>query len=339
MKKKIRYFLVFGIFAVAFAGYTIFFKPCYNGSVTVHIPKGAGIKRIAQILYNAGAIQNKNVFQLAAKISGYDTKVQAGRFVLLPTMNNLELLRLLHRSRQVEEKVTIPEGSTARQIAGILAARVKIDSSEFMRLVFDSTFAAANNIAANSLEGYLFPETYRFYWGITPVEAAKILIRQFFKKLPADAAEKAAALGYSLHEMIILASIVEGEAVLPQEAAIIAGVYHNRLKKHIRLQADPTIQYIIPDGPRRLLNRDLRIDSPYNTYKYYGLPPGPINNPGSTAIAAALNPADVPYIYFVAKGDGSHVFSRTLKQHNRAKREFDKVRRRVARQKKAANGG
>ncbi|KAA3616378.1 MAG: endolytic transglycosylase MltG [Calditrichaeota bacterium] len=340
MKKIVKFSLVFLLFAVVFAAYTIFFRPHYNGGgVTIFIPKGVGIGRISQTLYQADAIQNPNVFRIAAKLSGYETKLQAGKFVLPPTLNNLQLLRFLNSSRQIEEKVTIPEGSTARQIAGILSRKANVDSTKFIELVFDSSFTAEVKVPANNLEGYLYPETYQMYWDIPPREAALILVRQFFKELPQNAQEKAENLGYSLHEIITLASIIEGEAILPTEHATIAGVYHNRLKKRIRLQADPTIQYIIPDGPRRLLNKDLRIDSPYNTYKYYGLPPGPIKNPGKEAIIAALNPANVPYLYFVAKGDGSHVFSTTLKQHNRAKREFDKIRRHVARQKKAANGG
>ncbi|KAA3659222.1 MAG: endolytic transglycosylase MltG [Calditrichaeota bacterium] len=334
--KSIKYFIVFVVFAVVFATYFVFLKSNNNDTVTVTIPKGAHIQQIATILHKADAISNPNVFRIAAKISGYETKLQAGKFHIPQRLNNYELLHLLKQGRQIEEKVTFPEGSTAKQIASVLAAKVEVDLSEFMKLVFDSTFAADLGIPATNLEGYLFPETYRMYWGITAREAAGILVKQFFRRLPEDAEEKAKSLGYSLHEMITLASIIEGEAILPEEHAIIAGVYHNRLQKGIRLQADPTIQYIIPDGPRRLLNKDLQIDSPYNTYKYAGLPPGPIKNPGHAAIVAALNPADVPYRYFVARGDGSHVFSTTLQQHNKAKHEFNKVRRRVAREKRKA---
>ncbi|MCA9735230.1 MAG: endolytic transglycosylase MltG [Deferribacteres bacterium] len=337
-RKIIKYSIVLAVFALVFAAYIVFFKPHANAGVTVVIPKGASIQRIASILYQADVIENPNLFRLAAKLSGYETKLQAGKFKLPQRLNNLDVLRLLNTGRQIEESVTLPEGSTAKQIAAVLSAKVEIDSAAFMELVFDSAFTAQKNVPASNLEGYLFPETYRMYWGIAPEEAAGILVEQFFHQLPKDAEEKAAALGYTLHEMITLASIIEGEAILPEEHAIIAGVYYNRLRKGIRLQADPTIQYIIPDGPRRLLNKDLQIDSPYNTYKYAGLPPGPIKNPGHAAIVAALNPADVPYLYFVAKGDGSHVFSATLNQHLRAKKEFDKVRRRVAREKKKGNG-
>ena len=138
----------------------------------------------------------------------------------------------------------------------------------------------------------------------------------------------------NLHEAVILASIIQGEVMIDDEAPIVSAVYHNRLKRGIPLAADPTIQYLLPDGPRRLLNKDLEIDSPYNTYKNRGLPPGPVNNPGRIAIEAAINPADVDYIYFVAKGDGSHAFNRTHSGHLRDKQKFQQVRREVARKER-----
>ncbi len=141
----------------------------------------------------------------------------------------------------------------------------------------------------------------------------------------------------SVHEILTLASIIEGEAIFDEERAVISSVYHNRLRRRIKLQADPTIQYILTGPPRRLLYKDLEIDSPYNTYKYYGLPPGPISNPGKNSILAAIFPASTNYIYFVAKGDGKHTFSRTAAEHSRAKAEFNKVRREVKRKEKALN--
>jgi UPF0755 protein len=137
-----------------------------------------------------------------------------------------------------------------------------------------------------------------------------------------------------MHDILTIASIIEGEVIVDAERPIVASVYYNRLRKRIRLQADPTIQYIIPGAPRRLLIKDLEIDSPYNTYVYYGLPPGPINNPGKASIMAAIYPANTKYLYFVAKGDGSHVFSKTLSEHNRAKASFDKIRREVYRKQR-----
>ena len=141
-------------------------------------------------------------------------------------------------------------------------------------------------------------------------------------------------MSFTPHQVLTLASIIEGEALLDEERPVIASLYHNRLKRGMKLQADPTIQYIIKGPPRRLLIKDLKIDSPYNTYIYKGLPPGPINNPGEASIRATIFPADTNYLYMVAVGDGSHTFSRTLSEHNKAKEAFDKVRREVARERK-----
>ena len=146
-----------------------------------------------------------------------------------------------------------------------------------------------------------------------------------------------AEINLSENEVLTLASIIEGEAIFDSERPRISGVYHNRLKKRMRLQADPTIQYIIEDSPRRLLNKDLKIESPYNTYLNYGLPPGPINNPGIESIKAALYPEDVDFLFFVARGDGYHTFTRTEKEHNEAKKEFQKIRRKNKKSKKANN--
>ncbi|RMD98798.1 MAG: endolytic transglycosylase MltG [Calditrichaeota bacterium] len=265
---------------------------------------------------------------------GVENKLKHGKFLIPKRSNNVQILRLLKAGRPFEELITIPEGVTSRKIASILHRRVNMDSVAFMQVVQDSAFAHQLGIEANSLEGYLFPNTYRFYWEIEPRVAARIMVEEFFRQLPDSAEVRARKMGFTLHQIVTLASIIEGEAVVDSERTIISAVYHNRLRKGILLQADPTIQFIIPDGPRRLLKADLQIDSPYNTYKYPGLPPGPINNPGKKSIEAALAPAEVPYLYFVARGDGSHVFSASYSQHRRAKRAFDRIRREVERKQK-----
>jgi len=314
--------------------YILFFKPQNRaGAKTVTIPKGIGINRITEILSEEGVIKQPGSFKLASKVLGYDNKLKAGRYELPEGASNLEILHILARGKPLNVRVTIPEGVTARRVAAILAKRVEMDSAAFMQVVHDSAFAHRLGIAANSLEGYLFPETYSFYWGMQPQSVAKAMVQEFWRQLPDSAEKRAKEMGMTLHEIVTLASLVEGEAMVDSERAIIAGVYINRLRRGMRLQADPTIQYIIPDGPRRLLHKDLQIDSPYNTYLYAGLPPGPINNPGRKSIVAALYPRDVPYLYFVARGDGSHVFSVTMNQHVQAKRAFDRVRRQVQREK------
>ncbi len=314
------------------AAYVLFWTP-QNGpqDKTVIIPSGSGILKIAAILKADSILQNVWSFRAAARLLGYERTLKAGKYLIPSGANNLTILRILHSGKPYQELVTIPEGLPAKRIASILSRKVRVDSAQFMKLVNDSAFARKLGVPANSLEGYLFPETYSFYWGISPEEVCRLMVAEFFRQLPDSADIKARALGLTLHEIVTLASIIEGEAMVDSERTVISAVYHNRLKKGILLQADPTIQYIIPDGPRRLLKRDLQIDSPYNTYKYRGLPPGPVNNPGRKSLVAALHPADVPYLYFVARGDGSHIFSVTYAQHRRAKKAFDKIRREVRR--------
>ncbi|MFL3013020.1 MAG: endolytic transglycosylase MltG, partial [Candidatus Neomarinimicrobiota bacterium] len=185
----------------------------------------------------------------------------------------------------------------------------------------------------NTLEGYLFPETYYFFEGVDKKSVVKRLVKEHQLFWNKQNISKADSLGFSPYEIIIIASIIEGEAIYDSERPTISAVYHNRLKRGMKLQADPTVQYIIEDGPRRLLNKDLRIKSPYNTYMYKGLPPGPINSPGAQSLHAALNPQTNDYLYFVAKGDGYHTFSRNEKEHERAKRAFQRVRKKVKRER------
>jgi UPF0755 protein len=182
-------------------------------------------------------------------------------------------------------------------------------------------------VQANSLEGYLYPDTYFFTYGVQAPEVLRTLVGHFWKVYNDSLKARTEELGWTVHQVVTLASIVEGEARVDSERALISAVYHNRLKRGMLLQASPTVQFLLPDGPRRLLKRDLEIDSPYNTYRYPGLPPGPINNPGRKSLLAALWPAPVRYLYFVANGDGTHTFSYTLAQHLRAKRKLDRIRR------------
>ncbi|MFQ5630496.1 MAG: endolytic transglycosylase MltG [bacterium] len=337
--------VIFLAAGAAILGYLIFLQPQSESTASekqVIIPPGSSITEIAAILRRSALVRRPQFFIFAARLSGDDKHLKAGKFSLPGGANNRELLKILSSGhKQVHEKITIPEGITSRRIASLFARQADIDSVEFVTLVSDSGFVQALGIEAPSLEGYLFPETYYLPWGITSREAIAFMVDHFNNQLPDSAESKARLLGLSLHEIVTLASIIEGEAMVDAERRTIAAVYHNRLRKGIRLQADPTIQYIIPDGPRRLLNADLQIDSPYNSYLYAGLPPGPINNPGQKSLEAALNPLDVPYLYMVARGDGSHIFSTTLAEHNKAHRAFNRYRREVARKKKqkAGNGG
>lgn len=327
------------IITVGHAAYVHFLKPqntISNGPRSVIIPKGSGTSSIAKLLKQHDLLVDDFYFKLAAAAFGYDKKLKAGKFAFKSGATNEHMLKILYIGESVKEKVTIPEGLIAKKIASILQRDVNIDSAAFMQLVNSKTQLQKYGLEGDTFEGYLFPETYFLPWGMSAAEALEVLVLQFKAQLPDSFSQKAARFGLSAHQAITLASIVEGEAMLDSERAKIAALYHNRLKKGWKLAADPTIQYFVPNGPRRLLNADLAIDSPYNTYLYAGLPPGPINNPGRRSLEATVNPESTPYLFMVAKGDGSHTFSVTFAKHQQAKREFDKYRRKIARQERAA---
>lgn len=305
--------------------------------VSIRIERGASPHAIADTLVRNGLLENKEDFLLAVKIFRQHKNLRAGYYKIKKGLSPVDLMKIIAKGETARIKVTIPEGYTSFQIASILQEKLGIDSLKFISLVHDSNFCRELNVEANSLEGYLFPETYFFDWGLDAESVIKRLVAELKKNITDSCMKKIENEGWTFHKILTLASLIEGEAMVDSERSIISAVYRNRLKRGMLLQADPTIQYIIPDGPRRLLNKDLQIDSPYNTYKYPGLPPGPVNNPGIKSIMAAIYPADVPYLYFVAKGDGSHTFSKSLKEHLKAKKRFDEIRR-IVKRKARFNG-
>lgn len=345
MKIKHKIILITGlVFIVAGAAVAFFLatKTILPPSVVydekeagVRITTGSSLKMIAEKLYDQRVIRNIDDFIFTAKLFGFADELKAGQYTLPKNLSNYQLLKILVKGSVSVEKIVIPEGYTARQIASLLSHKIEIDSSRFMELCGDPQFIITLDMEVDFLEGYLYPNTYNMFWGMKEENVIKKLVSEFHRRYSDSLQRKAAARNWTLNQVITLASIIEGEALVDSERTIISGVYHNRLRRGMLLQADPTIQYIIPDGPRRLLNRDLAIDSPYNTYKYIGLPPGPVNNPGIKSIIAAIEPADVPYLYFVANGDGTHTFSRTHREHLQAKRKFDQYRWKVRKEKNA----
>jgi UPF0755 protein len=301
--------------------YQTFWAPNYSGDSkdkVVVIPHGANLGTIAKILDDAGVIESKPLFILAGNVLGWSNKLKAGRY-LLSTLNEGHSILTV--------RVTIPEGLTSHQIAQLCAHELEIDSSKFMQMVNDRSFADKLGIQAPSLEGYLMPNTYSFYWSPDEKEVIQTMVGEFEHFYTDSLRERAADLRYNTGEILSIASLVEGEARIDSERAIIAGVYYNRLKKGMKLEADPTIQYIVKGGPRQLWYKDLKLDSPYNTYLYEGLPPTPINNPGKKSILAALYPAKHSYLYFVANGYGRHFFSKTYTEHQRAVRKYRAIRK------------
>jgi len=295
--------------------------------VKVTIPKGASLNEVGITLKNNNIIHNKQSFQLAVKILGYEKDIPAGRFRIEKASTNYAIIDQLVNGKQLTKKVTIREGWTISMIAKELDEKLGIKTHFFEDATHNKNLLDKWGIQAKSFEGYLFPNTYQFNENELPSDIINVMVQEYKRNLSDEMLVQMNQIKMSEQEVLTLASIIEGEAIYNKERAIISGVYHNRLKKGMRLQADPTIQYILEDGPRRLLNRDLKIVSPYNTYLNKGLPPGPINNPGIESIKAALFPTESDYLYFVARGDGYHTFSKTEKQHNKAKRDFQKVRR------------
>jgi UPF0755 protein len=303
----------------------------------IKIKYGASTDQIAADLYRHAIITSEKRFKWALFLLQKKNSLRAGHFALLKNSSNYRVIKALTEGPQIYTRVTVPEGLRATAIAAIFQRKLDLDSSKFVDLTRDSTLLRKWAIPAPSLEGYLLPETYLFTWGVTERQAINQLLQQFKKTVWDTLYGRSQEMGFSVQEIITLAAIIQAEAKADSEMAVISSVYHNRLHVGMPLQADPTIQYIIPDGPRRLLLRDLEIHSPYNTYLYPGLPPGPINNPGEKALLAALYPAATDYLYFVANGRGGHFFSRTLAQHLRAKRNLDELRRQLSREKRGQN--
>jgi len=341
MKKIIKIFLFLILITLIITGYffysKIFLPPRGDFSkepIEVKIKPGFSLRIIADTLESKGLIKKKEDFIFTNKLFRNVNRLKAGRYNIPGGLSVYEVMDIIVKGKTSNIKVVIQEGLISTQIASILAKKVEIDSANFIKFVSDTSFINKLNIKSNSLEGYLFPNTYFFHWGITEKEIIKILLKEFNRNFTDSLKIVVKNKGWTVGQILTLASIIEGEALIDSERAVISSVYHNRLQKGMLLQADPTIQFIIPDGPRRLLNKDLTIDSRYNTYIYPGLPPGPVNNPGKNSIVAAITPAKTEYLYFVAKGDGSHIFSKTLSQHLRAKSRFDAYRRKITRQQR-----
>lgn len=324
---------------LAYVLYFPFYPDKDAEDVDVIVRWGTSFGAVARELKEKNVVRSADQLKFTAALYKQTQKLRVGKFTLKQGISNYAALMALVKGPQSLIKFTLPNGYDSRRFARIIERHLEIDSAETVALVSDSSFIAALGVHAASLEGYLYPETYSFTYGLTARNIVTALVHQHQRMLNDALLSRIEEMGWSMNNVLTLASIIEGEAMVDTEMPIISSVYHNRLSIGMPLQADPTIQYIIPDGPRRLLHRDLQIDSPYNTYKYKGLPPGPINNPSIKAVKAAVYPAETNFLYFVANGDGTHSFSETFSQHVRAKRRFDHYRTQVekAKQQKAEN--
>lgn len=336
MRKVLKWVLILAA-AIVLAGVVTLYQVFYGpnrfkdaAEKTFFVSRGQPFSSVVDSLEAAGIISNRATFIFVARVHGGVTKVHVGKYKFLSGISNNELVVALMEGKDITYiAVTIPEGLMAREQAHIFARMIGIDSSRFMTLVHNDSFAHSVGVDARSLEGYLFPETYDFYWQTDERDVITRLVRQYESFYDDSLKARARDMGWTTNQVMTLASIVEGEAVLKEERPIIAGVYYNRLRKGMKLEADPTVRYTIEDGRRRVLYGDLQSDNPYNTYRWSGLPPGPINNPGKASIVAALFPAHHNYLYFVANGKGGHWFSSTFDEHLQNVRKYrrDRYRR------------
>ena len=305
----------------------------------LQIPRGATFAAITDSLQSKNLINSRRHFYLTAKAMGKLNSLQAGNFRIHGGSSYFELLTALGNAKPNERKFTVPEGMEYSEIAYHLEKQLNIPARDFLDLKDSVRNFIPEDWGLLNLEGCLYPDTYNVYESIDAETVVKRMTSQFRRILKNNAVpEFADSLGVSVNYLLTMASIIQGEVIFNSEMPTVSAVYWNRIRKRMMLQADPTIQFIIPGPDIRLRHRHLEIESPYNTYRHYGLPPGPINSPGIRAILAACQPGPEDYLYFVATGDGYHTFSRTLAEHNKAKAEFQKVRRRVFYEKRREAG-
>ncbi len=299
-----------------------------SDTATVVVPVGSSVQEINAILADAGLVALDVRFPVLARYLGLASRLQAGEFALHCGQTPQELLKELASARPIQHSVTIPEGLTVVEISRIFAQGGWANANEFVRLASDPEFINSVGLGSRkSLEGYLYPDTYYLTrQGQTTADILRMQVRHF--SLVWESLEVTdIPLGLTPYEVLILASMVEKETARQSERPIIAGVFINRLKRGMRLQSDPTVIYGIEDFSGRLRRKDLRTPSPYNTYTLKRLPIGPISNPGRTALKAVLHPIQSDSLYFVSKNDGSHKFSRTLREHNRAVNKYQRSKK------------
>ncbi len=311
---------MFLIVLVGGAGFWLFFLSpgkVLESPRIVEVRQGERLPSIASSLKRAGVVRSRFALIVYARLTGAATRIQPGEYRFSGGETIPEVLGHLVRGESIVVTVTIPEGSTVREIGRYLERARLLCDWQFVEVAQRSPLVKALGLSPFGVEGYLFPATYRFPPSSTAQDILSAMLERFYTQITPGVEERAFEMGLSVRQLVTLASIIEKEAKVPAERPLIAGVFYNRLRLHIPLQSDPTAQYSI-EGITGPVLQAVHQASPFNTYNFAGLPPGPIANPGWDSIHAALYPTPTPYLYFVARRDGSHVFSRTLKEHDRA---------------------
>lgn len=329
MRKRLETITIIILIVAALAAthlYITFYTPASKtGELKlVNVQKGTSFRVVAANLEKAGVIRDSDSFIFAANILGAYKKIKAGEYEFNTSMTPMEVLEFLVKGRIKRHLVTIPEGFNIKDIAAELKAEGILEPEAFLKKAADKKFISSLGIEGKSLEGYLFPDTYIFTRGMTPEEVITKMVNNFKAVYNSEFEKVAKQRGMSQTKVLTLASIIEKETGAPGERPLISAVFHNRLKKGIKLQSDPTVIYGAKDFNGNITKKHLLTKSPYNTYVIYGLPPGPIANPGKASISAALNPANEDYLYFVSRNDGTHLFTKNLKDHNKAVNQFQR---------------
>ena len=331
-KTLILVILVVMLTGIAFARYAT--SPIDHSLTAkiVNIPKGESFFWISEILNDAGLVENRLFFWALAFGKGATKSIRAGEYEFTGSMSPVEIIEKLVRGEIKYYTVTFPEDITVNEVARKLATLKLINEKEFATLATDKPFLASLGIESNSIEGYLFPETYQFNRSMTTKEVIRVIVRQFWKEITPEMRKQAEKIGLTLNEWVTLASMIGKETGNKDEKTLISAVFHNRLARGMKLQSDPTAVYHLEqEGTpvKTILRKHLTADTPYNTYRITGLPPGPIANPGIDSLRAALHPDRVGYLYFVSTNDGSHYFSSSLDTHSQAVSKYQ-----INRQKK-----
>ena len=323
---------VLGVLSISGYIYEIYYNPIMGSdlenSSIILIPRGSTFDSVTANIREKGLLPYPRLYSYLAKKLRVYSRVQTGEFEIQHRWNTYELLQFLISGRSISHRITIPEGLNFVEIAERLFRAELADKETILSLKHDPELVGKTGVTgATSLEGFLFPETYFFSRAETERQIISAMIAQYRKVFNIDFQQRAEEIGMNEYEVLTLASIVEKETGADSERPMIASVFHNRLNRKMRLDSDPTVIYGLKDFNGNLTRKHLRTRTPYNTYRRYGLPPTPISNPGKTSIQSVLYPAKNNFLYFVARGDGSSKFSRTLREHNKAVWYFQKVRK------------
>lgn len=344
-RKSVFLWIYWGMLAIAIMVVLIYqaftfvhnLPPVVRDTKVVFIEPKSTVRDIAQRLGNAQVLQSPWKFRLLARVTGKHRMLKPGEYRFDVPSPPLKILNTLAEGKVLLHKTTFPEGVTLKDIVEILAWYKLVDRQEFESALADKSLLKKFQIPAPGFEGFLFPDTYFFSKIDGSKKIIETMVARFHKAITKENRRKAKDYDFNLLQWVTLASIIEKESSVPKEHPIISSVFHNRLKKKMRLQSDPTVIYGLEKFDGNLTKKHLKTDSPYNTYTRFGMPPGPIANPGMSALHAAVNPAQTDYYYFVANNQGTHVFSRTYREHRKAVIKYQIRSRRSARLARTRN--